>query len=719
MSNATAPKVSILVPIFNVEKYLEECLDSVVGQTLNDIEIICINDGSTDGSPEIIKRYANKDPRIVVINKKNSGYGDSMNKGLAKATGEYIGIVESDDFVELNMFENLYRFAKKHDTEVVKSNFYSYYSDISESSPKWSKEHGAVYDASKRKVITSQNEISHIISKKESGKVIDPSQKRHIFYQPPSIWAAIYKRSFLDKNKIRFLPSPGASYQDTGFNFKVWSTAKRVYFTTDAYLHYRQDNEASSVNNPGKVLCIVDEYNEITRFLEKNDLIEEFGHLAQRTKYGAYFWNFMRLDGELDGQFLEHFSKEYKEADTAGGLNWSLFDINDQRNLLEIINNPSLFLKRKKSQKKAKVSVIVPVYNVEKYLVKCLDSLLAQTLHDIEIICVDDGSTDETINILEKYHQKDPRILIHTQKNNGQAVARNRGMQLSSADFLMFCDSDDYYEDSTCETMYNTIQKQKTDLVIAEINIIYESSFSKSKYLQSDRGYYRLKYSGKVDLTDTVIKHTDVSPCNKIFRTSTQKRYGIYFPEKTWYEDASFFYKYMVVSSTAYYLKDTQLYNYVRRDGSTMSLTARKTIKAIDHTLIAMELFEFLKTNDLFKSRSTLFADLFKMCFSFSRKHLLKRDRAELYKLVKNFLKDNKAYINTVDKNVSKSIQDLLPPTVAVQKASPAKTLLRNVKKPARFLSSRLGVHYRREQHIIDKLTALEKKIDKLNKKLS
>jgi glycosyltransferase involved in cell wall biosynthesis len=106
-------KVSILVPICNVEKFLGKCLCSIVNQTLTDIEIICINDGSKDQSLEIIKKFVKDDQRIVVIDKPNSGYGDSMNKGMGIAKGEYIGIVESDDFINANMFDELYSLAKE------------------------------------------------------------------------------------------------------------------------------------------------------------------------------------------------------------------------------------------------------------------------------------------------------------------------------------------------------------------------------------------------------------------------------------------------------------------------------------------------------------------------------------------------------------------------------------------------------------------------------
>ena len=98
------PNISILVPICNVEKFLDRCLQSLVNQTIDNIEIICINDGSTDISLNIIKRFADKDKRIIVLDKVNTGYGDSMNRGLEIAKGEYIGIVESDDYTEPEMF---------------------------------------------------------------------------------------------------------------------------------------------------------------------------------------------------------------------------------------------------------------------------------------------------------------------------------------------------------------------------------------------------------------------------------------------------------------------------------------------------------------------------------------------------------------------------------------------------------------------------------------
>ena len=117
------PKVSIIVPTYNVEQYLHECMDSIINQTLKDIEIICVDDGSTDNSGKILDEYATRDNRIKVIHKQNGGYGRAMNVGFDNATGEYIGIVEPDDYVALDMYEELYKKAIENDVDFIKADF--------------------------------------------------------------------------------------------------------------------------------------------------------------------------------------------------------------------------------------------------------------------------------------------------------------------------------------------------------------------------------------------------------------------------------------------------------------------------------------------------------------------------------------------------------------------------------------------------------------------
>lgn len=320
-----AVKISVLVPIYNVEKFLPECLDSLVGQTLKEIEIICINDGSTDGSLDVIKRYAKEDARIKIIDKVNSGYGDSMNKGLAEAKGKYVGIVEPDDFIEKNAFELMYELAKENDVEVVKANFYEY--------------------KTAKQIDTYKSEL---FLKKEVGKVIDPRKCRHIFYQQPSIWSAIYKRDFLGKNQIQFLPSAGASYQDAGFNFKVFATARKVYYLDDAFLHYRCDNPNSSVKSDGKVYAVKEEYDEVEEYLEERGLMGEFGSTLAIVRMGGYIWNMRRLTKKAALEFSKVVKRDYERYKKAGYLEAegleadAAFIVNNLA-----VRNPDKFIKKR------------------------------------------------------------------------------------------------------------------------------------------------------------------------------------------------------------------------------------------------------------------------------------------------------------------------------------------------------------------------------------
>lgn len=318
------PKISILVPIYNVEEYLGACLDSLVGQTLKEIEIICIDDGSTDGSSKIVERYQKKDKRVIMLKKQNSGYGDSMNQGLMIAKGKFIGIVEPDDFVELNMFEKMYEIAERRQADVVKSNFYLYVT-------------GSGKDVEKRELFL----------KKELDKTIDPRKNRHIFYQQPSIWSAIYKKSLLDDAGVRFLPSSGASYQDAGFNFKVFAIARKVVFIDDAFLHYRQDNPNSSVKSASKVYAVEKEYDEVERFLKEKDLWDEFKGTFAVVKIGGYIWNMRRLRKKVALEFAETVEKSYNEYKNSGQLIMGSKDDEDARFIANnfILRHPKLYVR--------------------------------------------------------------------------------------------------------------------------------------------------------------------------------------------------------------------------------------------------------------------------------------------------------------------------------------------------------------------------------------
>lgn len=318
-------KVSIVVPIYNVEKYLRQCLNSIINQTLKDIEIICVNDGSTDLSTQIINEFAEKDNRIKIINKENSGYGASMNRGFDSATGEYLGIVESDDYADPCMFEKLYGIAKKNDLDVVKSGYYLYYSIPEEKNEK-------------------VEIASHILCNRTFCPTEDfsaPMEQVEFFNIKPTIWSSIYRTNFIRENSIRFNETPGASYQDASFNFKVWVCAKRVQLIQEAFLHYRQDNENSSVNSKGKIFCICDEYDEMQRFLDERPCKKgKLECLKNRIKYDSYMWNYNRLAPRYKYLFLERVSYEFADDMKNGTLDKQYFEWYKWKKLIEIIEDP-------------------------------------------------------------------------------------------------------------------------------------------------------------------------------------------------------------------------------------------------------------------------------------------------------------------------------------------------------------------------------------------
>lgn len=320
MASMQTPRVSLLVPVYNVERYLEQCLDSALSQTLSDIEVICVNDGSTDSSPEILRAYAARDERIRIINKENSGYGASMNRGLDEACGTYIGILESDDFFEPYALEHLVSAAEGASADMAKADFWFYWSVPSE-----------------------RRERGQVVSADIAGAYC-PLDKPDIFYQKPSIWSAVYKREFLLQHSVRFLETPGAAYQDCSFSFKTLALAKRAVFLDEPVLSYRQDNEASSVNSPGKVYCVCDEYAEIERFLcEHPDLRGRLEGIKSRMKYDSYMWNYERLAPELGTKFLERASEEFAYDLEQGNIDFSLFPAWTEADLHALIRDPKGF----------------------------------------------------------------------------------------------------------------------------------------------------------------------------------------------------------------------------------------------------------------------------------------------------------------------------------------------------------------------------------------
>ena len=288
--NKKTPYVSILVPCYNVEKYLDECLTSLVNQTLSNIEIICINDGSTDSTLDIIKSFAKQDKRIVVIDKQNEGYGKSMNRGLDAATGEYVAIVESDDWVEYNAFEKLYNVATQNDADMVKAEFVFFDNDTGKQSPSWT--------------IGLSDKLTNI--------VINPTQvaPEIIWSGHPSIWTCIYRRKMINDKNIRFAETPGAAFQDMGFKPKTFIACERFVYIPDVILHYRKHANNSDKNN-NKVYAVCDAHDDTDAwFAQHMPESKKLRQILNTSRFANYVWNLRRLYDEPKQEFKKRFHNE-------------------------------------------------------------------------------------------------------------------------------------------------------------------------------------------------------------------------------------------------------------------------------------------------------------------------------------------------------------------------------------------------------------------------
>jgi glycosyltransferase involved in cell wall biosynthesis len=246
--------------------------------------------------------------------------------------------------------------------------------------------------------------------------------------------------------------------------------------------------------------------------------------------------------------------------------------------------------------KKAIISVIVPIYNMERHLPRCLDSILNQTFHDIEIICINDGSSDASLAICEVYAKRDARILVISQENQGRSGARNTGLAHASGMYIQFCDPDDYYHPEICLKLHDALVSFNADIAIAGARVIYDEV----PVIQSDIGYYGLHFCGLCPVNEILICNTNVVVWNKIFRKSIIDEYNIKFPTGLWYEDTSFFYEYILVSNTAYFIQEN-LYTYIRYKNSMMGISLyKKTSKSLEHLYIIANIKQFMYLHNLY-----------------------------------------------------------------------------------------------------------------------
>ena len=224
-SVTSKPKVSVIVPIYNVEKYLRRCLDSLVNQTLADIEIILVDDESPDNSKEIYKEYLAKDNRIKLVQKKNGGLGFARNSGLEIATGEFIAYIDSDDYVDVNMFKKLYDTSKSNNLDTV----YCGYNNLDDEL----KVH-SFSEVDDLTIFSTKDEVNGVLLDMIACKPSSPLERKYRM----SVWHAIYSRDLIENNRIRFCSERQFISEDIIYHIDYLSKANRIAFIPDSFYYY-------------------------------------------------------------------------------------------------------------------------------------------------------------------------------------------------------------------------------------------------------------------------------------------------------------------------------------------------------------------------------------------------------------------------------------------------------------------------------------------------
>ena len=438
--------ISIIVPIYNAENYLKSCLDSVLSQTFKDFEVLMVNDGSTDSSATLCQAYAERDSRFRYFEKENGGLSDARNYGLDRAQGAYITFLDADDFLFENYLEKLYQASYLSDSDILiggycrfdGSDFY-FYNDH--------------FKSDSLNSFTSAQAI----------QVLD-SMLDVPFLTFSTAWGKLFKRDLF--NELRF---PYGKYAEDQFLiWKLYMKATNIHVFNNASYVYRMNPSGLSSVFSLKHLDYIDALEERIR------ATKDLEGLNIQHSFNMYDYVLQRMLGQLEEhQFLEDADKVREKLELAKRKDYPF--------LLE--------------QKNDLISIIVPIFNVEKYLRMCLDSIENQTYSNIEVLLIDDGSTDDSGKICQEYVARDSRFLYIKKENGGASDARNFGIDRATGEYLSFVDSDDWLAPTYVEDLYQVAKRTHADTVVAHYTIYNEEDRHYHVHIWDD--YYERTYTGK------------------------------------------------------------------------------------------------------------------------------------------------------------------------------------------------------------------------------
>ncbi len=433
--------VSVIIPVYNASEHIRECLDVVCTQSLENYEIICVDDCSTDNSVDILKEYQSTYGMLKVLRQpENAGAGPARNRGIKAARGKYIAFMDADDYYQhKDTLKNLYEQADAVQADICGGGM--------------------------RYADTTTKKDASLYCFQEEGWVDFKDYQQYYYYQ-----RFIFSRSMILNHNV-FFPDY-MRFQDPPFFVKAMVTAGKFYAVTDIAYVYREDG-AHVTWNERKVndlmqghmdvlnLCMQNNLNLLMYDMLKRDLENKYLHtiLEQSLSSGnvkvAEFFHFvLNCTNHVLIQGMPPLNLQYAQTIDA----W-----NRQVNMRFF--HRSIALVDDVLPEVPCVSVIIPVYNTEQYVASCIDSILAQSLSNIEIICIDDGATDNSGLILDDYERRHTRIRVYHQQNQGLSAARNAGLQHARGEYVYFMDSDDLLQEQALEVLYKQAKENDLDVL--------------------------------------------------------------------------------------------------------------------------------------------------------------------------------------------------------------------------------------------------------------
>ena len=552
------PKISVIIPCYNVEKYLDQCIASVRNQTLQDIQIICVDDGSTDRTREMLRGYEAEDARIKVFFQQNKFAGIARNVGIEAAEGEYLAFLDADDYYELDGLEKAYEIAKENDLEMLKLSSY-------------------LLDDCTGEISTNAH-YSHERFVQKNRIVQFSDAPKNMLNCADVAWNGLYSRKFIMDRGIRF--NGFRCVNDRSFYISCMLAAKRI-MVADVYLtNYRRNIAGSLVSIRHRFFdCQINSYKLIKSIVEKADCSQHNKMMILQFELNQIFiWYDKFLDSGVNTFQVECIIREFVATHDAQDVGEKFLAQFPRRNHFERFRKSlNINWRKEPVSEQPDITVAVPCHNGVKYLSECIESMLLQTHENIEILCVDDGSTDATVEILQNLAEKDCRIRVVCQPQSGAGAARNNAISQAKGKYIVFVDCDDKIREDYLEDLYQTAERYHADVVIApqiswngvgEGSVMY-NWIAKKRMPQNKVFSYR-------DAPEYILNFTDGGPGGKLFRRAFVREHDLAFLTIRRSEDFYFVFSAIVLAQNIFYL-DKPGYYYRKNNSTSLENTKDET----------------------------------------------------------------------------------------------------------------------------------------------